>query len=209
MGDTDDIYVAGTGSFALEVVEYAAAAGRRVAGLIELLDERRAGTTIHGLPVLAAGEPPHPGAAAVVGAGGDRVAHWASLAAAGWRAATVVHPAAWVSPSAVLAGGCVIGPHAVVGAASALGEHVLVGRGALVGHHTTLGPGVVLNPGANVAGHVRAGAGATIGMGALVADHIEIGTRAVIAAGAVVVRPVGDGVRVQGVPARPFDGARA
>jgi serine acetyltransferase len=43
-------------------------------------------------------------------------------------------------------------------------------------------------------------------MGALVADHIEVGARAVVAAGAVVVRAVGEGVRVQGVPARPFGG---
>jgi serine acetyltransferase len=53
---------------------------------------------------------------------------------------------------------------------------------------------------------VRIGPGAAIGMGALVADHIEVGARAVVAAGAVVVRPVADGVRVQGVPARPFGG---
>ena len=209
MAETLDIHVAGTGSFALEVVEYAVAAGQRVTGLVELADERRVGTEIHGLPVRAADDLPHPGALAVVGAGGDRLAHWAGLAAAGWRPATVVHAAATVSPSAELGGGCVIGPRAVVGAASRLGEHVLVGRGALVGHHTTLGDGVVLNPGANVAGHVHAGAGATIGMGALVADHVDVGARAVVAAGAVVVRAVGDGVRVQGVPARPYEGSRA
>ena len=63
---------------------------------------------------------------------------------------------------------------------------------------------MVLNPGANVAGHVRLGVGATVGMGALVADHLDVGAGAVIAAGAAVVRPVAAGLRVQGVPARPY-----
>jgi sugar O-acyltransferase (sialic acid O-acetyltransferase NeuD family) len=199
----DELHIAGTGSFALEVVEYALDAGWRVAGLIELMDDERVGTVIHGLAVRDATTP----GIAVIGAGGDRRAMWAPLAEHGWQAATVRHPAAHVSPSARLAPGCVIAPGAVVGAASHLGEHVLIGRGALVGHHTTLADGVVLNPGANVAGHVEIGAGATIGMGATVADHITIGEGAVVAAGAVVVRDVHARSRVQGVPARAFEPA--
>jgi sugar O-acyltransferase (sialic acid O-acetyltransferase NeuD family) len=202
-----DIHVAGTGSFALEVAEYAHAAGLAVAGLIELQDPARVGGEVHGLPVRAADDPPAKGAFAVIGAGGDRRAHWALLAPHGWHGATVVHPAAHMSASARVAAGGVVAPGAVVGAASALGEHVLVGRGALVGHHTVLEAGVVLNPGANVAGHVRLGAGVTVGMGALVVDHLEVGAGAVIAAGAVVVRSVGAGERVQGVPARPYRAA--
>ena len=199
----DELHIAGTGSFALEVAEYAADAGWRVSGLIELMDDERVGSLIHGLPVRGADEP----GVAVIGAGGDRLAMWAPLAAHGWNAATVCHPTAHVSPSASLAPGCVIAPAAVVAAAAEVGEHVLIGRGALVGHHTTLGAGVVLNPGANVAGNVRIGAGSTIGMGAVVADHVTVGDGALIAAGAVVVRDVPAGARVQGVPARAFEPA--
>lgn len=198
----DALHIAGTGSFALEVLEYATDAGWRVSGLIELMDAERVGALIHGLPVRDGDDAP---GLAVVGAGGDRNAIWAPLAARGWQAATVRHPTAHVSPSARVAPGCVIAPAAVVGAAADLGEHVLVGRGALVGHHTRLGDGVVLNPGANVAGHVEIGAGTTLGMGAVVADHLTIGAGAVVAAGAVVVRDVPAGTRVQGVPARTFE----
>jgi sugar O-acyltransferase (sialic acid O-acetyltransferase NeuD family) len=205
MDESWDIHVAGTGSFAVEVAEYVTAAGHRVAGLIELVDRSRVGTRIHALPVRAPDDMPAAGARAVVGAGGDRLSIWAPLAAHGWRPATVLHPAAHVSPSARLGDGCVIAPGAVIGAAAELGEHALVGRGALVGHHTALGAGVVVNPGANIAGHVRVGAGAVIGIGALVVDHMEVGAGALVAAGAVVVRPVAHGVRVQGVPARPFE----
>jgi sugar O-acyltransferase (sialic acid O-acetyltransferase NeuD family) len=204
--ETGDIHVAGTGSFALEVAEYVRAAGLEVAGLIELQDASRVGAEIHGLPVRAADDPPAQDAAAVVGAGGDRLAHWEVLAEHGWSVVTVIHPAATVSPSARVSAGCVVGPGAVVGAASELGAHVLLGRGALLGHHAVVDAGATLNPGANVAGHVRLGRGVTVGMGAIVADHLEVGTGATVAAGATVVRDVAPGVRVQGVPARPYEG---
>ncbi|HEX6654360.1 MAG TPA: hypothetical protein VF072_16560 [Thermoleophilaceae bacterium] len=205
MTGSGDIHVAGTGSFSLEVAEYARAAGLEVAGLIELQDASRVGAEIHGLPVRAADDPPARGAPAVVGAGGDRLAHWQGLADRGWSAVSVIHPAAQVSPSALVGAGCVVGPGAVIGAASELGEHVLLGRGALLGHHAVLEAGATLNPGANVAGHVRVGRGVTVGMGAIVVDHREVGAGATVAAGAAVVRDVGPGVRVQGVPARPFE----
>jgi sugar O-acyltransferase (sialic acid O-acetyltransferase NeuD family) len=198
------LWVAGTGSFALEVVEYACAEGQEVAGLVELLDPGRVGTTVHGLEVTAveAGR-----GAVAIGAAGDRLALWAMLSEHGWSAATVVHPRAHVSPSARLGEGCVVGPAAVVGASAELGRQVLLGRGALVGHHVGIEDGATLNPGANVAGNARIGNGATIGMGAMVANGMEVGAGAVVAAGAVVVRPVEPGTRVQGVPARLFSPA--
>jgi sugar O-acyltransferase (sialic acid O-acetyltransferase NeuD family) len=199
------LFVFGSGSFALEIAEYARAAGHEVAGLIEARDANRVGSVVHGLRVHDSADLPAPGAKAVIGAQGDRIAMWERLAAHGWSAVTVVHPAAHVSGSAQLGKGCVVGPGAVIGAAATIGAHVLIGRGALVGHHVELGTGVVLNPGANVGGNSRVGSGARLGIGAVVVNGIAIGDDAVIAAGAVVVVPVDAGVRMQGVPARPFE----
>lgn len=197
-----EIYVAGTGSFALELVEYAREAGFDVAGLVELVDESRVGGEFHGLRVAS------PlgglGRSFVLGAGGGRLAQAARLEAQGWEPAAVVHPRAHVSTSATVGRGGVVAPGAVVGAAAELGPHVLVGRGALVGHHTTIEAGATLNPGANVAGNVRLGEGATIGMGAQISNGIEVGAGAVVAAGAVVLAGVEPETRVQGVPARVF-----
>ena len=198
------LYVVGTGSFALEVIEYVRASGQEVVGLLELIDPSRVGGTVDGLPVV--GPRARPGEA-VVGLGGDRLELWSLLAEHGWRAATVVHPAAHVSPSARLDEGCVVGPRAVVGAAAELGRQALVARGALVGHHTSIGAGAVLNPGANVGGNARLGEGAVLGMGAIVVNGIDVGAGAVVAAGAVVMRPVAPATRVQGVPARLFSPA--
>lgn len=197
-----EIHAAGTGSFALEIVEYAREAGFSVAGLVELIDEQRIGTEIHGLPVASGDN--GGGASVVIALGGDRLSYWDELAGHGWTPVAVVHPRAQVSASATVAPGAVIGPSAVIGAAAELGPHVLVGRGALVGHHTVVEAGATLNPGANVAGNARVGQGAVIGMGALVSNGIEIGPDAVVAAGAVVVKSVEAETRVQGVPARVF-----
>jgi UDP-perosamine 4-acetyltransferase len=198
------LYVAGTGSFALEVVEYARASGHEVVGLLELVDPSRVDSEVHGLPVSG---PEAGSGSAVLGLGGDRLALWSLLAEHGWRAATIVHPAAHVSLSARLAEGCLVGPTAVLGAGAELGPHSLVARGALVGHHARIGAGVVLNPGANVGGNTQLGDGAVVGMGAIVVNGVEVGAGAVVAAGAVVVRPVAPATRVQGVPARVFSSA--
>ena len=200
-----ELHVAGTGSFALEVVEYARAAGHDVLGLVELLDPVRVGGEAHGLEIVGAEQ--QRAGAAVIGVGGNRLELWSLLAEHGWLAATVVHPDATVSPSARVGEGCVVGPGAVVGAAATLGPHALVARGALVGHHVEVGAGAVLNPGANVGGNSRIGEGAVLGMGATVVNGVEVGAGAVVAAGAVAVRPVDPDTRVQGVPARVFSPA--
>jgi sugar O-acyltransferase (sialic acid O-acetyltransferase NeuD family) len=202
--EREALHLVGSGSFAVEVAEWAQADGWEVAGLIELLDGTRVGTTIGGHPVLAADAPTPAPRRAVVAAGGSRRAHWDSLGASGWSGETVVHPGAWVSPTAHLGEGCVVGPGAVVGAETVVGEHTLISRGVLVGHHARVGAFVSLLPGANVASHTLLGEATTVGMGAIIVDHTEVGAGAIVAAGAVVLGAVGAGVRVQGVPARTY-----
>jgi UDP-perosamine 4-acetyltransferase len=205
------ICLAGSGSFAVDVAEWAAAAGWEVAGLIELRDERRVGSSVEGHVVLAAQSPAHAAQApragsgvAAVAAGGSRRAHWLALQPHGWLAGTIVHPHAWVSPTARLAPGCVVGPGAVIGAGCSIAEHTLVSRGALVGHHVSVGAFVSLLPGVNLASGVVVGDEATVGMSAAIVDHTSVGAGARIAAGALVLQDVAAGVRVQGVPARRF-----
>jgi sugar O-acyltransferase (sialic acid O-acetyltransferase NeuD family) len=202
--NAEPIYVAGTGSYAAEIAEYAAAAGLRVAGLVELIDPTRIGSTIHGFQVFDADAVPKDGALLAIAAGSDRSAKWAALAEHGWAAVTIVHAAAVVSPSVNIGSGSIVGPTAVIGAQTELAEQVLIGRGALIGHHVTLGDGVVINPGANLGGNTHVGAGSAIGMGATIVNGLTIGVGATIAAGSVVVRDVAAGSRVQGVPAQEF-----
>jgi len=196
-----DAFVAGTGSFAAEMADWARAAGLSLVGLVEMVDEARVGSSRLGLPVVAL-RPAPPGAAAVLGIGGDRRASWEPLEASGWSALTVVHPAALLAADVDLERGAMIGPRAVLGAATTVGEQALVSRGALVGHHVRVGPFATLGPGVNVGGNTEIGPATFVGMGATIVNGVSVGEGAVIAAGAVVLRDVPPGARVQGIPAR-------
>jgi sugar O-acyltransferase (sialic acid O-acetyltransferase NeuD family) len=197
------LYVAGTGTFAAEIASWAADSGLEPEGLIEMLDPKRLGSTIHGLRVVGIEEVKEGGSAAI-GIGADRRETWIRLAEAGWDECQIVHPGAHLAPSATLSPGVTVGPAAVVGAHSVIGRGAILSRGTLVGHHVTVGDFAALNPGCNVGGNSTIGDGAMIGMGATILNGISIGEGATVAAGAVVLRDVEDGVRVQGVPAKRY-----
>lgn len=197
-----NIFIAGTGSFAVEIADWAHAAGYRVAGLVELFDDSRIGTTWHGFEV--SGPEVVPARARIVlGFGGSRRAGWERLEGGGWSACALVHPRAALAADVRVEEGATIGPLAVVGAASVIGGNALVSRGALVGHHVDVGAFSMLNPGVNIGGNTTIGEDVFVGIGATVVNGLSIGAGAVIAAGAVVVQDVDPGTRVQGVPARP------
>ncbi len=198
--------MAGTGTFAAEIVDWARAAGHEVDGLIEMLDPSRVGMSIDGLPVVAAGHG-DPGRRAILGLGGDREAHWEILARQGWRAAAVIHPAASLAGDVEVGEGAAIGPLAVIGAATGIGSQTILSRGALVGHHVRIGKFATLNLGVNVGGKSAIGDGAFVGMGATILNDVNIGAGAIVGAGSLVLRDVEPGCRVQGAPAVLVAGA--
>jgi acetyltransferase EpsM len=120
------------------------------------------------------------------------------------RWATIVHPAASISPSARVAEGAVVLAGAVVNPGAEIGAHAIVNSGAIVEHDVVVGAFAHLAPGAVVGGGARIGAGAFVGLGCAVRDHVEIGDDAIVGMGAVVVAAVPAGTTVVGVPARPM-----
>lgn len=117
------------------------------------------------------------------------------------RWASVVHGAAWVSPSATVGHGAVVLAGAVVNTRASVEHHVIVNSGAIVEHDARIGAYAQIGPRAAVAGGASIGPSAYVGLGAVVRDHLSVGARVVVGMGAVVVRDVPDGVRVMGVPA--------
>ena len=121
----------------------------------------------------------------------------------GYTMPPLIHPKAWVSPSASLGPGAVIFAQAAVQAQASLGTGVIANTGCSVDHDVVLADGVHVCPGARLAGEVNVGARSWIGIGASVIQQARIGSDVTVGAGAVVVQDLADGVTAVGVPARP------
>lgn len=200
------LIVAGAGGHGAVVVEMALEL--RLWAEIDLLDDQPAEPhvlghavvgTLDDLESLAEGND-------VVVAVGDNSTRLKLLAAAergGARLATLVHPRAYVSPSAQLSRGSVVCAGAVVGVRATIGVGCIVNTQASVDHDCYLGDAVHISPGAHLGGAVRIEDCGWIGIGACIREGINVGRDAVIAAGAAVVSDVLPGAIVMGVPAQP------
>jgi sugar O-acyltransferase (sialic acid O-acetyltransferase NeuD family) len=196
------VILIGGGGHALVVAEAATEAGIKIDGFVDDTADpllARLGVAKHLGPLSVLGRFSH----AVILCVGD-VAARRRLAVSGLRltpAATVVHPAAWVSPSATLGAGVFVGPRAVVHTRARIGDHAIINSGAIIEHECVVGAHAHVAPGAVLGGNVSVGPGALVGLGARVLPGVLLGDGAVVGAGAVVVRDVGNGKSVRGVPA--------
>ena len=129
-----------------------------------------------------------------------------SLNAASERWATVIHAAAWVSPTATLGAGSVVLAGAVINSGARIGRHCIVNSRACIEHDAALGEFVHAAPGSIVAGGASVGDASYLGIGSLIRDHRTIGRGCLVGMGAAVTGNFGDGAVLVGVPARPREG---
>ncbi len=120
----------------------------------------------------------------------------------GFSAPSLVHPTAYISPSASLGPGCVVFAQGVVNPGTQVGGGSIINTGASVDHDCTLGVGVHLCPGVRLAGEVSVGQQTTLGTGAAVIPQINIGSHVMVGAGSVVVTDIPDHSTAAGVPAK-------
>jgi UDP-N-acetylbacillosamine N-acetyltransferase len=73
----------------------------------------------------------------------------------GGEFATLIHPTAYVSPTATISSGCVILPHAIINTDVVVGKGCIINLGAIVDHGCILEEGVHIAPGAIVKGENR------------------------------------------------------
>lgn len=198
----DDLVVYGAGGHGLVVAEAAQAQGFRVTGFLD--DTTPPGTAIGVWRVISKTEAKNSGVAVIVAIGDNeaRGRVHTSLSNQGWRLATVIHPTAWVSPSANVAVGVFVGAGAVVQAQADVGVGAIINSRAVIEHHCKVASFAHVAPGAALGGGAHVDAGALIGMQATVLPRVRIGERAIVGAGAVVTREVKGASTVIGVPAR-------
>lgn len=124
------------------------------------------------------------------------------LEAAGYALPVLIHPTAWVSPSAQLGSGSVVFAQGAVQSLATIGVGGILNTGCSVDHEAQLDDGVHICPGARLAGEVQVGSRSLIGIGASVIQQVRIGSDVTVGAGAAVVRDLPDGITAVGVPAR-------
>ena len=79
-----------------------------------------------------------------------RLSLMSELADVGYKLASLIHPRAYVFPSATIGIGAIVEPCAVVHTAAALGIGCIISAGAVVNHNATLGDGVHVDCNATV-----------------------------------------------------------
>jgi len=119
--------------------------------------------------------------------------------------AAVVHPSAWISPTATIEPGAFIGPMAVVHAEAHIRQHAIINSAAVVEHHCTIGENAHIAPGAVLGGDVAVGADTLVGLGAQAIPGVRIGDRCTVGAGSAVIQDLPHDATAVGVPARALE----
>ena len=193
--DPTAIVVYGGGGHGKALIDLLRSLGAyRLVGVVD--DRMPTGETVMGLMVLGGrealvelyGQGVRLAVNAVGGIGNVavRIKVFETLAQAGFACPALVHPTAWVEPSASLSAGVQVFPHAYIGSDARVGFGTIVNTGAIISHECILGECVNISPGAILAGRVQVGDGALVGMGVTVNLQVQIGARARVGNSATV-----------------------
>ena len=118
------------------------------------------------------------------------------------RLISLIDPASFIHPSAVIGRGCVIYPNCFIGAEAVIGESCFLLSGAVINHNCVVGNRVVMATGAHLAGNVKIEDNVYIGQDASVRQFLCVGKNALIGMGAVVIKSVPENAVMGGNPAK-------
>jgi sugar O-acyltransferase (sialic acid O-acetyltransferase NeuD family) len=157
------LLIVGGGGYGCAVAEAASLSGAFT--VVGFVDDRWPGLqSAWGRPVvgrsdqLASLRPMADAAVVAVGNNARRQALCETILAAGFELASVIHPKAFISPSAKLGRGVTVMAGAVVGSEAELGDGVIANAGCVIDHHGAVGAHAHLGIGACMGG------GASMGM---------------------------------------------
>jgi len=197
----DALIIYGGGGHAKSLIDLIRAEGNyTIAGILD--DGVAAGTTVMGVPILGNGDlifalrqqgiDKAVNAVGGIGSIAPRLAVYQKLKSAGFSIPTVIHPRAFVEPSATVGEGGQIFFNAYVGSEVKIGFGCIVNTGSILSHDCVLGDYVNISPGAILAGAVTVKDRALVGMGVTINLHVSIGAGARVGNSAVVKADVPD-----------------
>ncbi len=130
-----------------------------------------------------------------------RASLYGSLREHGAQFMNIIHPQAWIAPSAKLEAGIIVGPFASINADARVCENVAINSHVGVGHDTRIGRHSVISPFTIIAGGATVGENVFVGSSCVIAPKKALGNRATIAAGSVVYKMIPDNAMATGNPA--------
>jgi len=199
----DRIVILGGGGHGKVLISTARAAGFQCVGVLDD-DMQLHGSNLLGVPVLG----PISMALGMANAsflpaiGNGRVRRLVAESMPGLEWATVIHPAAWVDPTALIGAGSVICAGAVIQAETRIGRHCILNTSASVDHDCILGDYVHAAPGCHLGGATQVDEGVFLGIGTCLIPGIRVGAWSQTGAGTILVDEVPPGVLVVGCPGR-------
>jgi sugar O-acyltransferase (sialic acid O-acetyltransferase NeuD family) len=122
------------------------------------------------------------------------------------RFATIVHPSAIVSPSAILGKGVVVLPHVTIAANARIGHHVILLPNTIISHDASIGDYSCVAGGVCVSGGARIGRSCYLGTNSSVIGNVYVGDYCLVGMGSVVLKNVTQRSVVAGNPARRLKG---
>lgn len=185
--DPSVLIIYGGGGHAKSLIDLIRAEGKyRIHGILD--DGLPAGGMIMGVPVLGDGsklaELRRQGIGLAVNAVGGigsitpRLKVYERLRHAGFTVPTVIHPRAYVEPTATLGEGGQLFFNAYIGSEVTIGFGCIINTGAIISHDCALGDFVNISPGAILAGAVIVNERSLVGMGVTVNLNVTIGAGA-------------------------------
>jgi sugar O-acyltransferase (sialic acid O-acetyltransferase NeuD family) len=202
------LVIAAAGGFGRELAAYARDAGFDVVGFLD--DDPAAAAVLQGAdreaglrgPISAYERDGDEQVAIGIGHAPTRRAVADALVARGAQLATVVHPTAWIAPTASLGVGVAVAPFVCVSPYVTVGDLSLLNTYASLGHDAVVGRCCVFSSYAVATGHTMLEDEVFLGTHAVIAPGQRIGARARVSAGAVAFHDVPAGWLAAGNPAR-------
>jgi sugar O-acyltransferase (sialic acid O-acetyltransferase NeuD family) len=165
----------GSKDFAETVAELADACGRRVAGFV---DDFNKGAHILGTfdEIVKTHPPTRYEMVMAIGYSnlGARWSAWQKVKRAGYASEALIHPKAYVAPTAVVDEGAMVMANAVADVRSRISPLCVVWPSSCINHDSVIGSNTFLSPGAIICGNATVGSHCFIGAGAAIVDRANV-----------------------------------
>lgn len=180
----------GNGKHAAVVYEAAMMHGHKVVGVISQDKDTRLPVPIVGSDSQLKNFSDHEFVVAIGDNARREKVYRVALSAGLVPAEPIIHPHAFVSPSARIGAGTVVMAGAIVQPHAKIGDNCIINTGATVDHDCVVNNHAHVCPGVNLAGTVNVGEGALVGTGTAVMPEMTIGDWAKVGAGSVIHKNV-------------------